>query len=650
MDLTTFIIYHLETDRSLEGLFASWDYLINNGGTLNDVKFEEFFSDKEKQLLFEVAKNSMAIQVAIENKKQSKKLKKIIENKEFTNAHVHDEIEEIYVEKFRPIEYYHSQHQLLEFIHKYVQGYELNDDITEEQMIDLYINHALPLHLIPHQFRNTGFFQNECMIKNKGYLIPKLNINEDFEESGKFAKLTFLIKMNSNVFKLKNIPITLQLARIYLLQAMNSNFGFADELNQAFLEKNLQIEEISLEEIKKFINTTGLIGLPETFFCFEKHLSLINESVDIEKELHKFKLYTDLIICSYDEGGLVVMENFGLQIYILCDAEGNEHTKYCHDLEIGPDGLIVCRFSDSSGDWLLGRYKIIKGLTWMKKNSSLLDLYHDGCRYFNGRDFIPGLRNKNFDGVNVDSVTLPPLSVKENTLKELKKVITKTPGLNLCAPTLIPFYFAYNELAIAGIKIDFRVYTLLDNNLRQNKNILQTFLTHAPFTFILVTIEESQLTSILKKERLLCLKWLRESQMVYELMNEAFRCEDEFVFALIENHKYCGDKLPEEVKSNNQLMLECLKIDGSILEHLNKETKNNSVAVLLAISNTPHSIKHVSNELKNDEEFIKKIIKTAPKAIKLLSNELKAHPHLMQIAKEMKLIETDLPSNDDLPF
>jgi hypothetical protein len=138
--------------------------------------------------------------------------------------------------------------------------------------------------------------------------------------------------------------------------------------------------------------------------------------------------------------------------------------------------------------------------------------------------------------------------------------------------------------------------------------------------------------------------------MVYELMNESFRCENEFVFALIENHKYCGAKLPEEVKSNNQLMLECLKIDGSILEHLNKESKNNSVAVLLAISNTPHSIKHASNELKNDEEFIKKIIKTAPKAIKFLPNELKAHPHLMQIAIEMKLIETDLPSNDDLPF
>ena len=54
-----------------------------------------------------------------------------------------------------------------------------NDEKLEQALISSYNStNCLPLHLIPHRFRNKGFFYNECLRKHQYDLIPNLSSEE----------------------------------------------------------------------------------------------------------------------------------------------------------------------------------------------------------------------------------------------------------------------------------------------------------------------------------------------------------------------------------------------------------------------------------------------------------------------------------------
>ncbi|MFN5183073.1 MAG: DUF4116 domain-containing protein, partial [Bacteroidota bacterium] len=480
-------------------------------------------------------------------------------------------------------------------------------------------------------------------------------------------------------FQLLKMTLNIKLARIFLMQAINSSFGFAENLRRIIFEKNIDIETLSLEDIKHLIDSdeSASISLPESFYCFKNDFDRM-QSVNLKEDINTIKLYTGVVSCSYDEGGLVVMECFNSQIYLLCDAEGNVLSDYCHDLEIGPNGIISCRLSNSDGSWMVGRYKKVNEpmfvlnpqadwklnyvkrngrLFWYNKNINLFELYYDGCGYFKGRDSIPGisfswnLESKNSDTLNKNKYSLSNSSFLRNSIGEIKKIIIQsTPQSIACSPSLIPFYNALNTLAIEGIKKDFRVYTLLSYWQKKNKSILTAFLNYAPFEFIFITLKNKELASILNENNYLCLKWLKQSAKVYEFINEKLRIEDEFVLTLIKNHPSSGNMLPEKVKANDGLMTECIKINGSLLKYASSELKNNRTAVLLAISNKVESLRYVSNELINDEEFVREVIKKTPQAFKYISDKFKSNLNLISYAKKMGFIDSDAPKNDNLPF
>ena len=51
-----------------------------------------------------------------------------------------------------------------------------NDEKLEQALILSYnAKNSLPLHLVPHRFRNKGFFYNECLRKHQYDLIPNLS-------------------------------------------------------------------------------------------------------------------------------------------------------------------------------------------------------------------------------------------------------------------------------------------------------------------------------------------------------------------------------------------------------------------------------------------------------------------------------------------
>jgi hypothetical protein len=255
MDLTSFVIYHFLTNRTLEGLFYCWDNLNNTGASMNGIDFETWFNEDEKSKLKEDALASNSLQTAIVNKTISFKINSFIEEKRFENEDFETFVKEeavLAMKHFRPIEYYQSRHFLYDYIQslsnnqeedeeednesddlgfdieamdpfdeteidfdtlfdidsnndsnknenpKIIAEYteseketidsifdslfeedEINlEDIAidnfdqEEILIKLFINKSLPLHLIPHKYRTSGFFKDEFIRNDMTNLLP----------------------------------------------------------------------------------------------------------------------------------------------------------------------------------------------------------------------------------------------------------------------------------------------------------------------------------------------------------------------------------------------------------------------------------------------------------------------------------------------
>ena len=89
--LSTFLYYHIQTNRTLSGFIACFKKLLTSGSSLNHTTFELFFSEKEKSFFHE---HLVEID-CVELRKESEILKDFLFN---------DEIDEL---------------KLTEFIHKY---------------------------------------------------------------------------------------------------------------------------------------------------------------------------------------------------------------------------------------------------------------------------------------------------------------------------------------------------------------------------------------------------------------------------------------------------------------------------------------------------------------------------------------------------
>jgi hypothetical protein len=121
MDLTTFFIYHIKSGRTFSGLLMCWEDLNTTGSSLYDTTFDEFYTNDEKVMLYDLAIDSGAIRCAKENEVLSDKIKSFIDNKLYESQSFSDFIEEtasLAIDNFRPLNYYKSIHDLFLFIEK----------------------------------------------------------------------------------------------------------------------------------------------------------------------------------------------------------------------------------------------------------------------------------------------------------------------------------------------------------------------------------------------------------------------------------------------------------------------------------------------------------------------------------------------------
>jgi hypothetical protein len=174
IDLTTFIYYHLQTDRTLNGLFYCWEDLQETGSTLDGVHFDNFFNDNEKKRLYEDASSSESLYLANINKHISLELKRFISKKQpdqesilyFYNQNAHSAIRH-----YRCSEYYLSRHHLYKYLFE-IETSVVYDYIDEEILMSLYEAHNFPLEFVPHEFRKKDFFKKRYIHYSKLHLLP----------------------------------------------------------------------------------------------------------------------------------------------------------------------------------------------------------------------------------------------------------------------------------------------------------------------------------------------------------------------------------------------------------------------------------------------------------------------------------------------
>jgi hypothetical protein len=665
MDLTTFILYNIESGRLLEGLIYTWDQLILTGTSLEGFTFENFFDDEEKEKLVSDANDSFAIVSAQRNHFFSSCLREFLSAKKNTERSIFKFISQqkknIY-KYLKPPNYYFSRHYLVYYLFNKIEKI----DFTENELIDLFLKYNFPLYFVPHRFRSKGFFRSECIRKNQAYLIPGFELLENKN------CLDNLDRVDSLKFKIHKIDVNERIARIYLKQILDSSFDFSFDLNEAFSSLNKPLDLINLEEIKHLISTSTRVCFPESLYCFDKDIIELEKGND-EYLHYKVKLYSDIMTISYDQQGIISMECFGMQIYVLCDSYGNELTGYCHDLEIGPDGLIVCQASENNIGWKKYKYIHQYGINFFKEEIADTYDYWRGCQYFNGRD-LHLLGNESIFNSNYAQISINIHSPEDvrNVLMEKKRIGVSTDSdFWYCAPWFVPFYNSFRDLAILGIKKDCRVFTLLSESSKADVEIIETFIANAFFEFALVSLGIDKLIFLASDKKQVCLNWLKDSGTVFSFMNPDFKKDKDFLLVLATHHPEKFAELPHDILANHELIKSCLAVSGEVLKYLPEELKCNRELVLTAVSNKPiviefacelirgereiiknlfqkdcNTLKHALINLRSEKEFMIELLKINLEAFNYITDELKSNKEILNFYNN----RNNNLNNEDLPF
>ena len=270
-------------------------------------------------------------------------------------------------------------------------------------------------------------------------------------------------------FKVRRVTPNAFLTRKYFFQLLYSDFGLADLLREKILQLSLSEEELSDIFIDEVLNSLELI--PEYFYFFS------DKDLEFEISPIDFEIYTGIINISFDQGGLLIMECYRNQIYVLCNANGDSITDYCHDLDLGLNGLVHFRLSDRHYDFESAVFRKETGqLEPLVLETNITENFiYNGLNW--KRDYLPFqfepyISNGEFEFLQ-----------GRGDLTWLKEALKNNVVNWVCAPWLIEKYHSDKELALAAIKVDFKVFSLLKYEQQNDFEVLKQFSISAPFNY-----------------------------------------------------------------------------------------------------------------------------------------------------------------------
>jgi hypothetical protein len=198
MDLTTFIWYHLQIDRTLEGFFAAWDNLNQFQASLNGASFDNYFDKNQKQQLYEDALFGLSLTEAKLNLESSSKLREFINSKKYLDNSIFEYVKPNIMHENIDVFYFYSHHYFIDFI------WDLENDKVAKNISNKYSKEIL-LPLISINGLVLFYADNKSK-KNKQFVLSA--IKNDFrafyyvDDSLKGDKTFVLeaLKINLRVF------------------------------------------------------------------------------------------------------------------------------------------------------------------------------------------------------------------------------------------------------------------------------------------------------------------------------------------------------------------------------------------------------------------------------------------------------------------
>jgi hypothetical protein len=268
---------------------------------------------------------------------------------------------------------------------------------------------------------NIAFRNALTKLKNQSVDSSSISILQEFNLSieDTFVVVDFL---RVPVFRLWKVPISPGFLRVYLYQALTSEFAISESLMQEFKYLEKSFNELSQNEIINLLENNGLFDQenPETYFYyfydelhmpiefgegFEEYIRsfacdgfdffLSSHGLDFEDsdEIDQYEfhygqfptLFTGICSVSFDRGGAIVLERFFLQIYDLYTANGFHVQGPCHDIEQLANGKYYYRscpgFGDNSGRFRLEQFyfdsTILNGNYWQYDNPQKTTISND---------------------------------------------------------------------------------------------------------------------------------------------------------------------------------------------------------------------------------------------------------------------------------
>jgi hypothetical protein len=524
------------------------------------------------------------------------------------------------------------------------------DDKLEQALILFYNNNSLALHLVPHKYRNNGFFYKECLKKHRYDLIPKLS-SETIKTFKKelLEKSSQLNRVDASAFNIKRVKADIHYLRAYLFQLMNEDFGLSISCRKDFESKNKIIEELSEIEIFELLGyeEDSLLNANGHLVKFNNNIENIEfyhfNDIDYNLDFTNYpELFTDIRQISFDQGGLVVFELYGNQIYKLFNSKGQYITGPCHDLDILINGKYIMRDSGNKPGFYMSKYCLHTDS--VISLDSFSDFDSNVCEFLNldSRDRLH-IEIGNSLPKRIENFQTP------NSRNEAKLILLADNCNWITSPELVKYYENDIELALLAVPREPLAYSLLSYELITNESIQKALCLSTKWN-LLSYIKEWNLVieKILTLDQLCVV--IKNNNNVLSTLSANFLSKAECIMAAIGNDVSNMKFADNSLKKNTEFAIKVLQSHGDALEYFDESIKENKDIVLEAIKNNYYAIKYCSEILRKDPDFICEAYKLNDKIIRFIDVEIiNQYQRIEDLNNKYKFREVE-DLGDDLPF
>jgi len=420
--------------------------------------------------------------------------------------------------------------------------------------------------------------------------------------------------------------------RAYFYQLMTSGFVLVDDIKEYINTnypdyRNDLFGKVTNSDILKILLCCGEYQsyLPEVIYYFKE-----DDNVSFNDYKNAPEIFTDIFEFTYDND-LLAMTLFCSQILKLYNHKGICLSEYCSDLDLGRDGRVLLR-SSSSPFWEEYRYSD-EELSFInsfdpsdgpddfdrishEREDVIHELFPPYSHPVSNNDWLSNLSEEEVINLLGDS----------NFSYRFLKSLPPAYSANLQAEPyhLLASYYQNNpDLATIAVKSNCLAFTLLPEQLRNNREFIIQLLTNSNTTQGIYPFLKNEFkgdNEIVK----LCLSWgvgilepfvpltdkdlllcaIKEDAKAFNYAADELKSNRDFIFDAIRANSLSIQHIPRAFCNDREIVAEALRSDGNLLQYASGELQCDREIVLEAAVRSRTALSYASPALREDMEFL----------------------------------------------